>query len=310
MNKRDQSIQSRRDFLRCTAGAALAAGMGHLLARSAFATGDAPPKVIVGAHPWVYAATQPQYDITPILDSIFADMKYAGMDGIELMHTALLPDDAVKRIGELAKTHQLPVLGTSFGGAMWNREQHAMILEEAERVITRLASLGGTTFGTSVGSAGHKKTEDELDAQADLLKKIIGVAEANGVQLNLHNHKYEVENDLHDLRGTLARIPDAKLGPDLDWLVQADVDPVKFLLEFGDRIVFLHLRDQQQDKTWVEAMGEGNMDYEAVREALSKINFQGHAVIELAHPRGLKLTRPLRESLKMSREYVKKTLGF
>lgn len=301
---------SRRGLLRRAAGAVLAAGTHGLFARASSAAAETSRKIIVGAHPWVYAATQPQHDITPILDAIFADMKYAGMDGIELMHTALLPDDAVGRIGDLAQKHGLPVLGTSFGGAMWDRRQHAAILEDAEKVITRLAALGGTTFGTSVGSAGHLKTEEELDAQADLLKKIIAIAEPKGVVLNLHNHKYEVENDLHDLRGTLLRIPDVKLGPDLDWLVQAGVDPVKFLLQFGDRIVFLHLRDQKQDKTWVEAMGEGDMDYAAVRDALTQINFRGHAVIELAHPRDLKLTRPLRESLKISREFVRRTLKF
>src|ERR1039457_4915765 len=63
--------------------------------------------VIVGAHPWVYAATQPQYDITPVLPQIFADMSYAGMGGVELMHTALLPDDAVERISELSRHHKL-----------------------------------------------------------------------------------------------------------------------------------------------------------------------------------------------------------
>jgi sugar phosphate isomerase/epimerase len=308
MNKKSASITSRRDFLRQSAVAALATG--HLFASGTSAEDNPSRKIIVGAHPWVYAAAQPQHDITPILDSIFSDMKYAGMNGIELMHTALYPDDAVLRIGNLAEKHALPVLGTSFGGAMWDRNQHASILEDAEKVITRLAKLGGTTFGTSVGSAGHKKSEDELDAQADLLKRIIAVAESKGLVLNLHNHKYEVENDLHDLRGTLARIPDAKLGPDLDWLVQADVDPVKFLLDFGDRIVFLHLRDQKQDKTWVEAMGEGDMDYGAVSGVLKKINFQGHAVIELAHPRDLTATRPLRESLKISRQHVRRTLGF
>ena len=44
-------------------------------------------KVMVGAHPWVYAATREKYDIYPILGQIFADMQYAGIDGIELMHT-------------------------------------------------------------------------------------------------------------------------------------------------------------------------------------------------------------------------------
>ena len=310
MNHHSASKPSRRNFLRWTANAALALGPGSLLAPTLFAHDDASRKIIVGAHPWVYAATQPHHDITPILDGIFADMKYAGMDGIELMHTALRPDDAVDRIGQLAEKHDLPVIGTSFGGNMWDRKQHAEVFEDAEKVITRLAALGGTTFGTSVGSARHKKTEDELDAQADLLKRMIALAKSNNVQLNLHNHKYEVENDLHDLRGTLKRIPDAKLGPDLDWLVQANVDPVEFLLEFGNRIVFLHLRDQKQDKTWVEAMGEGDMDYTAVSKALTKIDFHGHAVIELAHPRDLQLTRPLRESLRISREFVRKTLGF
>ena len=31
----------------------------------------------------MYAATQPNYDIYPVLDQIFADMSYAGLDGIE-----------------------------------------------------------------------------------------------------------------------------------------------------------------------------------------------------------------------------------
>jgi sugar phosphate isomerase/epimerase len=264
----------------------------------------------VGAHPWVYAAPRPNYDITPILDQIFADMSYAGMEGIELMHTTLRSEDAASRIASLSEKHSLPVIGSSFGGVMWDRQRHNEVLEDAEVVVTRLGKLGGKTLGVSVGGARRKKTPEELDAQADLLRKIIAICQVNGVVLNLHNHTYEVQDELHDLKGTLARIPDIKLGPDLDWLVQAGVDPVRFLTEFGDRIVFLHLRDQKSDKTWVEAMGEGDMDYAAVGRALRKIGFSGHAVIELAHPRGFKLTRPLRESLKKSREYVRKTLGY
>ncbi len=70
MNKQISSIASRRDFLHWTAGAALAASTGSLFAQSAFATKESPRKVVVGAHPWVYAATLPEYDITPILGSI------------------------------------------------------------------------------------------------------------------------------------------------------------------------------------------------------------------------------------------------
>ena len=143
-----------------------------------------------------------------------------------------------------------------------------------------------------------------------MLRKIIALCQANGVVLNLHNHTYEVENDLHDLKGTLERIPDVKLGPDLNWLVRGGVDPVAFIEKYGPQIVFLHLRDQDSQGAWSEAMGEGNMDYVSIGRALSQIPFRGDAVIELAHPAGLRLTRPLRESLKMSREFVRRTLGY
>ncbi len=278
-------------------------------ARSTAAEPDAV-KVVVGGHPWVYAAKQPNYDITPILPQIFADMKYAGIDAIELMHTALRPKDAVERIGELSKTIGLPVLGASFGGAMWDRTEHQAVLEDAELVITRLAKLGGRTLGTSVGPAPKRKTPEQLDAQAELLRKIIRFGQAHGVVLNLHNHTYEVQDDLYDLKGTLSRIPDVKLGPDLNWLVRGGVDPAKFIRQYSQRIVFLHLRDQKSDGRWSEAMGEGDTDYVAIGKALHDMNFRGDAVIELAHEGDFKPTRPIRESLKISREFVRKVLGY
>lgn len=297
---------SRRHLLQ-TAAASLA---GCAVCTTARAAQNDAKKVIVGAHPWVYAATQPKYDVYPILDQIFADMSYAGIEGIELIHTALHPDGAVERIAGLSKKHCLPVIGTSFHGNMWDRGKHAEILADAELVIPRLAKLGGHTLGTSVGATGKPKTPEQLDAQAELLRKIIALGKQHGVVLNLHNHTYEVEHKLHDLKGTLARIPDVKLGPDLNWLVRGGVDPVTFIREYGDRIVFLHLRDQKADGKWSEAMGEGDMDYAAIAKALRDVGFCGPAVIELAHEAKFKLTRPLRESLKMSREFVRKTMGY
>ncbi|MCX7824809.1 MAG: sugar phosphate isomerase/epimerase [Verrucomicrobiae bacterium] len=308
---RPERYFSRRGFLEAVFASAAAIHGGQC---PALAVARKPRKILVGGHPWVYAATRPKYDITPVLEQIFADMSYAGLDGVELMSIALQPDDAVERIAALSKKHRLPVIGASFGGAMWDRAKHQEILDDAAKVIPRLAKLGGRTLGVSVGAIKWgqqiRKTPEQLDAQAELLRQIIKLCEANGIELNLHNHTYEVENDLHDLKSTLARIPDVKLGPDLNWLVRAGVDPVDFIQRYGDRIVFLHLRDQKSDGTWSEAMGEGSMDYVAIGQALRKINFSGIAVIELAHERTFTPTRPLRESLKMSREYVRRTMGF
>ncbi len=281
-----------------------------LAAIAALRPSPAARKVTVAAHPWVYAATQPKYDIYPILDGIFADMQYAGFEAIELMHRALAPEAAVARIRDLSRRHHLPVLGMSYSAAMWNRDEHPKILEESKRLVGRLAQVGGRTLGISVGDAGRTKTPAEFDAQADLLRRLFEVCAANHVIPNLHNHIYEVANGEYDLRNTLQRLPEAKLGPDLDWLVGAKVDPLDFIRQYRNRIVFAHLRDRKADGVWSEAMGEGVLDYAAFGRALREVGFAGDVAVELAHPRGFTPTRPLRESLKISREYVRRTMGW
>jgi sugar phosphate isomerase/epimerase len=58
-----------------------------------------------------------------------------------------------------------------------------------------------------------------------------------------------------------------------------------------EQVDFLHIRDQNADGTWSEAVGEGNMDYVRIAKALHAIPFTGDAVIELAHEKGFRLTR-------------------
>jgi len=267
-------------------------------------------KVTVAAHAWVYAAPLPGYDYTPVLEQIFADLTYAGIDALELMERALRHPDSVARIGDLSNKYKLPIIGTSYEAAMWDRGKHAEIFDDASQVIGRVAKLGGRMLGTSVGDAGRKKTAAELDAQAELVKKLTAVSRDQGVALNLHNHIYEVKDDQYDLKGTLTRVPDAKLGPDLDWLTGAGVDPAKFIRTYSDRIVYMHIRDRKSDGSWSEALGEGAIDYKRVAQTLRDVGFRGDAAIELAHPAGFKLTRPLRESWKISREYVRNVFGW
>src|SRR3954454_14427967 len=180
---------SRRQFVQGAAAAIAAGAMRQTQARSAPSSSKG---VVVGAHPWVYAAKQPRFDVYPILDRIFADVAYAGMDGIELMHTALHPSDSVERIRALSDQHHLPVIGMSYGGAMWDRSKHPALLEETRLIIPRLAEVGGKTLGTSVGPAPRPKTKEQFDAQAELLRTLIALCRDNGIVLNLHNHTYEV----------------------------------------------------------------------------------------------------------------------
>lgn len=267
-------------------------------------------KITVGAHVWVYASTQPGFDVSPVLSQIFSDVAYAGFDGVETMEHPLRSAVYTRQIKELIDQYKIKLIGSSYGADMWNKNKSNEIYEDVDLIFGNMASVGARTFGVSVGEpAGRKKTEDEFDNQAALLRRIISLGEKRGIVLNLHNHTAEVENNMYDLRGTLKRIPDIKLGPDLNWLLRAGIDPISFLKEFRKQIVFMHLRDQLRNGKWPESMGEGNIDFKEIAAVINEISFEGDAIIELAHENGFVRTRPLKESLKMSRDYMRKTMG-
>lgn len=298
---------NRNEFIKTTLGIAGFAAMGLPAMASAFGKKGRFP---VGAHVWVYAKHQPGYDISPILPRIFSDMKYAGLDGVETMEHPLRKEATTKIIKELIDQYQLPLIGSSYGAQIWDRSKHSEILEDVENIMGNMAKVKARTFGVSVGHpSGRVKTGEEFDAQADLLKKMITIGEKKGIVLNLHNHTYEVENKLFDLKGTLNRIPDIKLGPDLNWLLRAKVDPIAFLKEYKNNIVFMHLRDQLANGKWSESIGEGVEDFKKIADTLETIRFNGDIILELAHEDGFEPTRPLKESLKMSRESIRKSMS-
>jgi sugar phosphate isomerase/epimerase len=73
--------------------------------------------------------------------------------------------------------------------------------------------------------------------------------------------------------------------------------------------VFLQLRDHNADGPFAEVMGEDAMDYAATGKTLHEVDFTGYAVIELSTP-SKQQTRPMRDSLRMSRRYVRNTMGY
>ena len=266
-------------------------------------------RVEVDAHLWVYASKfPPDWDATPVLDEVFSDLKYAGYDGVEVMESILRHDSAVIRLNELKQQYQLPVRGTSYYGNMWDRKEHNKITEDIEQVVEKLHQVGGTMIGLTVGDAGRLKTESELDDQAELLKKLMVICKKYEVQPNLHNHTFEVANGMHDLKGTLSRIPDVKLGPDLNWLIRGGIDPVWFIKKYGKQMVYMHIRDQDAKGKWTESVGEGVTDFKSIAKALKEINYEGRAAVELAFDKDP--VRAVREDWKLSRVFVHKVFGW
>ncbi len=299
------NFSSRRNFIKqsmALAGAALFSGAEALAKPGA-------KNIFLAGHIWAYASRYPpNWDCTPILDSIFNDMKWAGMDGIEIMESLLHHDDAVQRFNDLIGRHKIPVIGTSYYNDMWDKNQQQSILEDVEPTVSRLHQIGASMIGISVGDAERQKTEDELEFQAEMLKKVMTICSKYNVVPNLHNHTYEMAYNMVDFKSNVTKVPDIALGPDLNWLVRSGVDPVEFINTYGHRMVFMHIRDQDADGKWTETVGSGTTNFKGIAEALKKINYKGRAAIELAFDTPPK--NEVKEDFKTSREYVEKTFGW
>src|SRR5947199_4641648 len=118
---------SRRNFIKTSS--ALTAGLMLSSNKRLFAQNKIP----VYAHLWVYASRYPpDWDCTPILDDVFSDLKYAGLEGVEVMEILLQHDDAVTRFNDLINKYNLPVVGTSYYADMWDENQQQKILDDIE----------------------------------------------------------------------------------------------------------------------------------------------------------------------------------
>jgi len=264
--------------------------------------------VKIAAHPYGYTAVVAEGDLYRAAEQIFSDLGRAGYDGIELMHTMLAPLGAEREMADLSSAHGLPVIGSSFGGQMWDAAKSAEILGQADRLTEQLQSLGAHQLAISTGSPGEPKTDEQLDTQAELVRRIMALCESRGLTLNAHNHTYEVDWDQHELKAMLARIPELRLGPDLNWLRRAGIYAWAFLRQCGERIVFMHLRPQRDDR-WVQTLAEGDEDWTELARVINEMDFRGWIGVELAFRPENPVTRSMGQNYALCLDFLRKTLA-
>jgi hypothetical protein len=105
-----QNEHTRRKFLQMTTAASGAAILSSFCKSDDIFSGDKNSAVPVYAHLWVYASRfPPDWDCTPIMDEVFSELKYAGLQGVEVMEVHLRQKDAVDRFRNLTARYALPV---------------------------------------------------------------------------------------------------------------------------------------------------------------------------------------------------------
>jgi sugar phosphate isomerase/epimerase len=95
---------------------------------------------------------------------------------------------------------------------------------------------------------------------------------------------------------------------DLDWVHQGGQDPLTLLREAGSRVHELHLRNSNQ-KLWLEALGDGDINYRQVAGYLEQAGLRPLLTVELAYRKETVVIRSLEDDLRLSRIYAERVFG-
>ncbi|GKX27583.1 myo-inosose-2 dehydratase [Vallitalea longa] len=126
-------------------------------------------------------------------------------------------------------------------------------------------------------------SEEELIKAAKNIDVAAKKCKEMGVKLNLHNHIWEFENDGFIFKTLVEYAPNLYLGLDLGWVYAGGFDPIEVVENYADRISYVHLRDIDENKEFVD-LGEGIIDYTKLIKALKKtLGEDGWAVVEYEH---------------------------
>ena len=157
---------------------------------------------------------------------------------------------------------------------------------------------------------GSRKTDEELDVQAQYVDQLGSALHELGMKLALHHHTPELVENAREWRHLLAHTNPQRVFccVDVHWAYRGGQDVMTFLRAAGNRLAVLHLRNSQQG-VWAEDFGPGDVNYAEVASYLREIKFNGYLVVELAYEKGTQVTRPLDEDLRLSRLYTEKIFG-
>lgn len=202
--------------------------------------------------------------------------------------------------------------------------KHEQIIAEHLRLIRFIKRLGCEHLKINLGPRRPTGTTDEdLKQMARVLGEIGKRSADEGIKFAVHAHMWSQFENRREIDYVMEHTSAKQVYFVLDTghITMAGIDPVELTRKLGHRIVEFHLKDTKAEhrggaKTRLERpdvmkeppffpLGHGGVDFPAIKAQLDKINWQGWLTVELdSSP-----WRPPRESARISREYLEKTLG-
>jgi len=242
---------------------------------------------------------------TPV-ERILADARDIGFDGIELGNKFPREPAALKR---LLENYSLSLVGGWYSAALLRRSAEEEI-DAMEPHLSLLEALGCTVFiiaETSNAVHGDRKSrlsEHPLLHFADWqqfgerLSRVAGHVASRGLRLAYHHHLGTVVETAAEL-DRFFEVTSDSVGIVLDTghAAYGRIDPVAVITRHPDRIAHVHCKDVraarhgrlvQTGASFLDGVidgmftvpGDGDLDYEPMLRALSRIEYSGWIVVE------------------------------
>ena len=241
------------------------------------------------------------------IDSCFAELKEAGLAGIEA--TVNQPDELKFYTDALSKAGLK--MKSVYTGANLHDEKPAP--DEIKRVITiaREGKKSGVEIIVVNAAPKEGKTDEELNRQNQNLNVLGAELAAMGIKLAMHYHTTELQfagREFHSFMNDT----DPKnvwLCFDTHWSYRASGNSAVSLYNhaklYGNRVAELHLR-QSQNGVWTETfVVDADFDHNRVLDIMGDMAARCHVVLEQAPEKGTPHTLKPLEIFKQSVETVK-----
>ena len=247
----------------------------------------------------------------PEWKTVLSQCAQSGYRGIELGPVGFMPEDPVE-LGEALSQYELELIGGVVFRAFHDPEQFDDVMDGAVRTCKALAAHGAqhlvlidSISERRAPTAGRASEAEQMDSGEwnSYRERLSGVAklgaEEYGLTVGIHAHAAGFMDFEPELERLLGEVDDKilKICFDTGHHSYAGFDPVAFMKRHMDRISYMHFKDINpkikadviENRTgFYDAcgqgifcnLGEGDVDFPAVRKLLLDADFSGWCTVE------------------------------
>ncbi len=266
------------------------------------------PKLMLQPYVWTQQFHAEKVELKDGAEKVFAAAQRAGYRRMELIDSFFAPEVRERTVA-LVSQYNMDIPVVYHGGVYYDAESAERTVAQILATADAARDVHATWINTNCNPKPKRehKSDAEVDTEVRYLNRLAEHLKQRNMRLMLHNHDADMMDGAREWRHILHNT-DPKLVSfcvDVHWVWRGKQDPLDVLHAAGQRIASLHIRNSVNG-VWSESLGDGDVDYTAVRKLLQQMKYKGLLAIELAYEKNTQPKRPLEEDLKLSREYAEK----